>query len=135
MNEKRIRWKYRFQNFEKAFAQLESAVEKLNSLSDLEKEGLVQRFEYTFELAWKTLKDYMESQEVEVKFPRDAIKKGFQYEIIPEGEIWMEMFEKRNMMAHTYDEEIFSDSVKQISTLFFPEIKNLYQFFKNQSVS
>lgn len=135
MNEKRIRWKYRFQNFEKAFAQLESAVEKLNSLSDLEKEGLVQRFEYTFELAWKTLKDYLESQEVEVKFPRDVIKQGFQYEIIPEGEIWMEMLEKRNMMAHTCDEEIFSDSVKQISTLFFPEIKNLYQFFKNQSVN
>lgn len=69
MNEKLIWWKYRFQNFEKAFAQLESAVEKLDSLSDLEKEGLVQRFESTFELARKTLKDYLESQKVEVKFP------------------------------------------------------------------
>lgn len=129
MNEKSIRWKQRFQNFDKAFKQLESAIEELDLLSDLEKEGLVQRFEYTFELSWKTLKDYLESQDVEAKFPRDAIKKGFQYEIVDNGEIWMEMLEKRNLMAHTYDEEIFQTAVQQISNLFFPEIKKLHQFF------
>lgn len=132
MNDKSIRWKQRFQNFDKAFKQLESAVKKLDSLSDLEKEGLVQRFEYTFELAWKTLKDFLESENVEAKYPREAIKKGFQYEIIREGDIWMEMLEKRNLMAHTYDEEIFENSIHQISTSFFPEIKNLHQFFSTK---
>lgn len=58
------------------------------------------------------------------------LKKGFQYEIIPEGEIWMEMLEKRNRMTHTYDEEIFLDSVKQISTLFFTEIKKTVSIFQ-----
>lgn len=133
MNDKSIRWKQRFQNFEKAFLQLESATIKLQSLSDLEKEGLIQRFEYTFELAWKTLKDYLESQNVEAKFPREVIKKGFQYEIIEDGEIWMDMLEKRNLMAHTYDEEIFNEAINQISTLYFSEIKKIFIFFKKQN--
>lgn len=119
MKDKSIRWKQRFQNFDRAFNQLEAAVKMLDSLSDLEKDGLVQRLEYTFELAWKTLKDYLESQNVEVKFPRETIKTGFQYEIISDGEIWMEMLEKRNLMAHTYDDEIFETVVRQISTKFF----------------
>lgn len=129
MNDKSIRWKQRFQNFDKAFHQLGSAVKQLDSLSDLEKEGLVQRFEYTFELAWKTLKDYLESQNVEAKFPRETIKMGFQFEIISGGEIWMEMLEQRNLMAHTYDEEIFESAVHQISVFFFPEIEKLHHFF------
>lgn len=133
MNDKSIRWKQRFQNFEKAFLQLESATIKLQSLSDLEKEGLIQRFEYTFELAWKTLKNYLESQNVEAKFPREVIKKGFQYEIIEDGEIWMDMLEKRNLMAHTYDEEIFNEAINQISTLYFSEIKKVFIFFKRQN--
>jgi len=80
MNDKSVQWRQRFQNLEKTFLQLDNAVNELQTLSDLEKEGLVQRFEYTFELAWKTIKNYLESQNVEAKFPREAIKKGFQYE-------------------------------------------------------
>jgi nucleotidyltransferase substrate binding protein (TIGR01987 family) len=132
MNEKSIRWKQRFQNLEKAFRQLSEAIEIVNSLSSLEKEGLVQRFEYTFELAWKTLKDYLESQNVEVKFPREVIKAGFQYELIEDGEIWLEMLEMRNMMTHTYDEEIFNTSIEKITGSFYPEIEKLFLFLKNQ---
>ena len=132
MNAKEIRWKQRFQNFEKAFLQLDEAVSNIEKLSVLEKEGLIHRFEYTFELAWKTLKDFLESQEVEAKFPRDIIKKGFQYEIVSDGEMWMEMLEKRNLMAHTYDEEIFEKAISQVVNLFYPEVKKLYDFFKEQ---
>jgi nucleotidyltransferase substrate binding protein (TIGR01987 family) len=132
MNTKEIRWKQRFQNFEKAFLQFEEAVLTIEQLSVLEKEGLIQRFEYTFELAWKTLKDFLESQEVEAKFPREVIKKGFQYEIVSDGEMWMEMLEKRNLMAHTYDEEIFEKAISQVVNLFYPEVKKLYDFFKDQ---
>ena len=132
MNEKEIRWKQRFQNFDKAFRQFDEAVSTIDKLSVLEKEGLIQRFEYTFELARKTLKDFLESQEVEARFPREVIKKGFHYEIISDGEMWMEMLEKRNLMAHTYDEEIFEKAVSQVVNLFHPEINKLYDFFKAQ---
>jgi len=95
MNLKEIRWKQRFANFEKAYFQFKSAVEHINELNDLEKEGLIQRFEYTFELAWKTLKDYLEAQDVPASFPREVIKTAFQYELIEDGEAWMDMLEKK----------------------------------------
>ena len=133
MNEKLVRWKQRFQNFEKAFFQLSEAVEKINTLSILEKEGLVQRFEYTFELAWKTLNDFLESQNVDEKFPREIIKTGFQYELIEDGEIWLEMLEMRNIITHTYDEAIFNSSIIKITDNFYPEIKKLYSLLKYEN--
>jgi len=75
---------------------------------------LIQRFEYTFELAWKTLKDYLEANEVITKFPRDVIKAAFQYELIKDGEVWMDMLEKQNLLAHTYDEKRFNFAIKKI---------------------
>lgn len=132
MNEKAIRWKQRFQNFEKAFSQFEKAVLQIDELSILEKEGLIQRFEYTFELAWKTLKDFLESENVEARFPREVIKKGFQYEIISNGEVWMEMLENRNLMTHTYDAEIFESAVNLAVRSFYPEIKRLFLFFQTE---
>ena len=87
MSKQDIRWRQRFQNFKKVFEQLRDSVLKVDELSDLEKEGMVQRFEYTFELAWKTLKDYLEEQQVNAKFPREVIKQSFHYEIIQDGEI------------------------------------------------
>lgn len=123
---KDVRWKQRFQNFQKAYLQLKSAVNSVESLSVLEKEGLVQRFEYTFELAWKTVKDYLQSQNVDAKFPREVIKKGFEYEIIDNGELWLEMMEQRNLMAHTYSEEIFDKAVNYICTRYYGAITQVY---------
>lgn len=122
MNEKEIRWRQRFENFDKAYSQLHAAILDFDKLSVLEKEGLIQRFEYTFELAWKTLKDYLESQEVEVKFPREVIKAAFHYELIQDGEAWMDMLEKRNLLAHTYDEERFNFAVKKIKEEYYEAI-------------
>ncbi len=76
-----IRWQQRFQNFEKAFLFLEAALQKAEP-SLLEQAGIVQTFEFTFELAWKTLKDYLEENEVPVRFPRDTIKEAFRYELL-----------------------------------------------------
>lgn len=133
MNEKTVRWKQRFQNFEKAFQQLTEAVEKFDNLTDLEKEGMIQRFEFTFELSWKTLKDYLESQNVEAKFPRDVIKEAFHYEIIENGETWMEMLEIRNLLSHTNDEETFKRTTNDISIRFYFEISKLYHYLKEKS--
>ncbi len=133
MNEKTVRWKQRFQNFEKAFQQLTEAVERFSELTDLEKEGMIQRFEFTFELSWKTLKDFLESQNVEAKFPRDVIKEAFHYEIIENGEVWLEMLEIRNLMSHTYDEETFKRTANEIFNRFYIEISRLYQYLKEKS--
>lgn len=129
MNKKEIRWEQRFINFEKAFLLLKEAVSRYESLDDLSKEGLVQRFEYTFELAWKTLKDYLESKGVIAKFPRDVIKNAFQTELINNGEAWIDMLEKRNLLAHTYDKKNFEEALSTIINFYYPEILNLYNFF------
>lgn len=126
MNQKEIRWKQRYENFKKAYINLDSAVSQFDSLSILEKEGLIQRFEYTFELAWKTLKDYLESQDVEVRFPREVIKESFKYNLIDNGDIWMDMLEKRNLMAHTYDEHRFNLAVNKIKNSYYEAISQVY---------
>lgn len=122
------RWKQRFQNFNKAFLQFSDAVSCVDKLSVLEKEGMVQRFEYTFELAWKTLKDFLEAKNVDAKYPRDVIKKAFEYEIIEDGETWLEMLEQRNLMAHTYSEEIFTKAVQMICGKYYQAVKQVYAF-------
>ncbi len=132
MNQKEIRYKQRFSNFEKAFIQLQTAVGRFDELDDLAKEGMVQRFEYTFELAWKTLKDFIESNGELERSPRDVIKKSFQLEIINDGEKWLEMLENRNLMAHTYNENTFVKIVNMIKEEYFMEIEKLIEFFKKE---
>lgn len=132
MNNKDIRWKQRFENFEKAFIQLKDAVSRYESLDDLSKEGLIQRFEYTFELAWKTLKDYLEANGVISRFPREVLKNSFQAELLNNGEIWIDMLEKRNLLAHTYNEENFNNALDTILKSYYPEMQELYKFFKNE---
>jgi nucleotidyltransferase substrate binding protein (TIGR01987 family) len=132
MNNKEIRWEQRFVNFEKAFIQLKDAVNRYESLDDLSKEGLIQRFEYTFELAWKTLKDYLEANGVISRFPREVLKNSFQAELLNNGEIWIDMLEKRNLLAHTYNEENFNNALDTILKSYYPEMQELYKFFKNE---
>lgn len=98
-----IRWKQRFDNFKKATKQLTEFIEK-ETLNKFEVQGLIQCFEYTFELAWKTMKDYLELEGFTVKSPRSTIQMGFQTELISDGHTWIDALEKRNLMAHTYDE-------------------------------
>ena len=121
---KEVRWKQRFENLRKAFALLDEAAQR-PELSRLEKEGLIQRFEYTFELSWKTLKDYLESQGVTATFPRDVLKEAFRAGVIENGEVWLEMLEKRNQLSHTYDEKTFEASVAAVRDRFFPAVARL----------
>ncbi len=95
-----IRWIQRFSNYKKALGQLEAAV-KISierQLSDLEKQGIIQGFEYTHELAWNTLKYYLEYQgNNSIKGLRDAIREAFKVELISDGETWMDMIKSRNL--------------------------------------
>jgi nucleotidyltransferase substrate binding protein (TIGR01987 family) len=130
-NPSNIRWRQRFQNFEKAFALLEEAV-KLDKSSDLEKAGRLHVFEIVFELAWKLMKDYLKMLGFVVKGPRDAIKQAFREGIIDNGEIWLEALKSRNEAAHIYNEEkalLISDKVEDV---YFDEIKKLHSFFMKE---
>jgi len=98
-----VRWKQRFSNFKKATMQLTEFIEK-EELNKFEVQGLIQCFEYTFELAWKTLKDYLQEEGFDVTTPRKTIQIAYQVQLITDGHAWIDALEKRNLMAHTYDE-------------------------------
>ncbi len=125
-NLKEIRWRQRFEHFEKAYKLLEENFNKEN-LSELERAGLIQFFESTIELSWKVIKDYLEAQEIYVKSPREAIKQGFQISLIENADIWLEALDDRNLTVHTYDGEIAEKIHKDIQQKYFLEIKKLYQ--------
>lgn len=102
-----IRWKQRFENFKKALQQFEEAVCQEN-LDRLSQEGLIQRFEYTFELAWKCLQDILQERGLtEVRGPKPVIQQAFEDGLLEDGLTWMEMLRARNETSHIYDEEKF----------------------------
>jgi len=118
-----IRWQQRFRNFHRAFSLLREAMENdLNLLSQLEKEGIIQRFEYTFELAWKVLKDKMEFDGIELNqiSPKAVVRQAFQAKYIADAECWMRMIGDRNLMSHTYDFSKFEAVIKSIQSDYLP---------------
>lgn len=127
-----IRWKQRFQNFEKALNHLIDALEVENP-SILEKAGIIQFFELTYELGWNLLKDYLEYQGYsDIKSPRSAIKKGFETGLIDGGQGWMELLLDRNLTAHTYDEDKATEVEQLIRGKYYPIIHQLYRKFKDK---
>src|SRR5256885_9410441 len=131
-----IRWKQRFENFERAFVLLRDALDRdINTFSDLEKEGVIQRFEFTFELAWKTLKDFLVFSGVAFDqiTPREVIKQAFAANILTEGQLWIDMLDLRNLMSHTYDENLFADAVRQIQARYLKALNGVYLFLKGKS--
>ncbi len=123
-----IRWEQRFSNYQKALQQLEDAVQlsQKRELSVLEKQGLIQGFEYTHELAWNSLKDFLEYQgHQDIYGSRDAIRKAFQLGLIEEGEGWMDMIKSRNLTSHTYNEETAEAIYTAVSQTYFPLFKQL----------
>lgn len=112
-----IRWQQRFDNFDRALGLLREALANgPAALNQLEKEGVVQRFEYTLELAWKTIKDYLEESGVVLTAvtPRQVIKDAFAARILTDGQAWIDMVDHRNLLSHTYDPANFEDAVDAI---------------------
>ena len=105
--------------------QLTEFIEK-EELNKFEVQGLIQCFEYTFELAWKTMKDYLEQEGFSVKSPRSAIQTAFQVQLIIDGHTWIDALEKRNLMAHTYDEKKATEAEKLIRESYYEIIIKLY---------
>ncbi|MBI3511045.1 MAG: nucleotidyltransferase substrate binding protein [Bacteroidetes bacterium] len=131
MEQKDTRWLQRLQNFEKAFLFFEEAVAK-KTFTPIEVGGLVQSFEFTFELGWKTVKDFLYEQGIKTDFPKQAIKEGFATQVITDGHTWIEMLEKRNELSHTYNAEVAKNAVAIITTKYYPAIRQVYQYLKNK---
>jgi nucleotidyltransferase substrate binding protein (TIGR01987 family) len=120
-----IRWKQRYENFDRALGKLVQALIE-EKLSELERAGVIQYYQFTFELAWKTLKDYMEERGIDAKFPRDVIKEAFRYGLIEDGELWLDMLQKRNLMAHTYDENTAETAYRLIRDRYTNALKQVH---------
>lgn len=125
--DKDVRWLQRFSNYRKALDKLTNAVDIIDKkncwgdeVDDLLKEGLIQRFEYTHELAWNVMKDYAEYQGyTNVRGSRDALRKAFQMGLIVSDE-WMQSITDRNLTSHHYDENEFEEVYQTIVEIYYP---------------
>jgi nucleotidyltransferase substrate binding protein (TIGR01987 family) len=122
-----IRWKQRFENYKKALVQLTAAVmlAENRELSELEQQGLVKAFEFTFELSWNVMKDFLTSTGFAgIIGSKNAIRQAFTEGLIPDGQIWMNMIDDRNAATHTYDEDTKDDIVLKITEKYYAEFVN-----------
>lgn len=123
---KDVRWRQRFENFERSYKLLDK-YSRQEIKSELERAGIIQFFEMSFELAWKVVKDYLESVGYITKSPREAIKQAFQMDLIEDGHIWMDALSIRNLTAHTYDQVLAEKITKEIMNKYLPMLKQLYE--------
>ena len=133
-----IRWQQRLTNFERALRLLREAMSNgPEALNQLEKEGVIQRFEYCFELAWKTVKDYMEASGVvfDVVMPRQVIKDAFAAKVLEDGDTWIAMLDHRNLLSHTYNPVVFEQAVDAIHQRYLPHMEGLHRFLQQEATS
>lgn len=132
-----LRWKQWFENYEKALRLLREALDDVDGLSDLEKEGTIQRFEFPVELAWKTLKDYLEYGGVLLaqNTPKIVVKQAFAAKIITDGQLWIDMLDFRNALSYRYDQTMFDRAVREIAERFLGGLDELCDFLKKRSAA
>jgi nucleotidyltransferase substrate binding protein (TIGR01987 family) len=132
-----IRWKQRFSNFDRAVVLLrEPFQDGLAGLSQLEKEGTIQRFEIAFELAWKAMKDYLEENGLVVNpaTPRNIIKEAFAAKLLNDGQVWIDMMLHRNLLSHTYDIKVFEEVLQAVAQKYLPALDRLHEFFSTRLI-
>ena len=115
-----IRWKQRYSNYTRALDQLKEFVEKKQELNKLEKQGLIKAFEYTFELAWNSIKDFYEYQgETGLQGSRDVFMLAFERGLINDGEEWMKMIGDRNLTSHVYNQDVADEITENINAKYY----------------
>jgi len=128
MQNKDIRWEQRFSNFKKALAKLAEVVKgkPLDDLSELEKDGLIQRFEYTFELAWKTLQDLLEYKGYrDITGPNPVLEQALKDGYLQNEKGWRNMKKSRELTSHTYNSKTAEDIAEDITKQYFDLLQNL----------
>lgn len=121
-----IRWIQRFNNYSKAFKQLERFLEA-PKLNEMEEQGLIKAFEYTYELSWKTLQDLLkENGYIGIAGPKPVIDQSFQDGYITDGQGWVRMHKSRNLTSHTYDEETALEIIENIRDEYFNLLRDLF---------
>jgi|SRR5690554_4384535 len=130
-----IRWKQRFQNFSNAYNTFCKTLRRHEDAPNDEiiQMALVQAFEFTYELAWNVMKDYLENEGfAEVKSVKQTIRTAFQAELITDAEEWMKMIQKRNLASHAYNQSILNETVEYIKVEFYPLVRKLYEDMKGR---
>ncbi|OGW16852.1 MAG: nucleotidyltransferase [Nitrospinae bacterium RIFCSPLOWO2_12_FULL_45_22] len=131
MSDQDIRWIQRYNHYTQALAQLTKFIEK-GELNELEKQGLIQAFEYSYELAWNTIKDYFEAQgETDIHGSRDAFRLAFRRGLIEDGKTWMDMIKSRTLTSHTYNEDLAEEISTAIVNRYFSEFVALRTKLQN----
>jgi nucleotidyltransferase substrate binding protein (TIGR01987 family) len=129
-----IRWKQRFQNYQRALQTVTEAVDlsRQRPLTTLEQQGLIQGFEFTHELGWNVLKDYLEDQGfINLIGSKNATRTAFANGLIKDGEAWMDMIKTRNLTSHTYNLELAQQMINDILQRFYPAFVELQQTFSS----
>lgn len=127
------RWVQRYAHFARAFEQLQNAVRlaEQRNLTELEEQGLIQAFEYTHELAWNTLKDFLEHQGVGKLYgSKDSTREAFKRGLIENGEVWMDMIISRNLSSHTYNRNIAQKITHAVQERYYREFRQLMETMK-----
>ncbi len=129
-----IRWKQRFEHFILAILQLEEALlayanHPTNTLYPM---AIIQSFEFTYELSWKTLKDYLTLNGVQTSLPKETIKLAFKHELIDNGQEWINMLEDRNLLAHTYSSQASKDAIQRIASIYIGQLRHFKTTFEKR---
>ena len=119
-----LRTQIKFEKFKKALSSLEAIYLKPAKEDRANIDATIQRFEFTFELAWKFLKDYFLEQGIQLNYPKEVIKEAFAVGIVNDENIWVKMLSDRNMTSHTYDEKLADEIYMRIKS-YVPELKTL----------
>jgi nucleotidyltransferase substrate binding protein (TIGR01987 family) len=135
MENQDIRWRQRFENYSKACALLSEINDyELSGTLAIIREGFIQRFEITFDLAWKTVNDYLRYLGHDVQpSPRSVIKEAFAAKVIADGQAFIDMLEARNEMSHKYDENTFNKVFQRIKDEFYPPLEKLRAYLEGRT--
>lgn len=129
-----IRWQQRFDNLQRAYRRLGWALEmqQQDPESDLIRMAVIKAYEFTFELSWKTLKDFLAYNGIDAKLPREVLKQAFATGLITDGQLWIDMLEERNPMAHTYDDSRAKKAVQLIQEHYLAGMEQLHDLLKTK---
>ncbi|MCP9809205.1 nucleotidyltransferase substrate binding protein [Cyanobium sp. HWJ4-Hawea] len=124
---KNLRWRQRLESLQRALKQLKAALAALanDPSNDVIAIAVIKAFEFSFELSWKSLKDLLQHEGIDAMLPREVLRQAFAYELLAEGQIWIDMLEQRNLMAHTYDEQRARQATAMIRERFAPALLEL----------